>query len=160
MKKTSTIAGLALALGLSTSILVPGTAQAAGLPDLVVGTLYFTSIGQAESASIPVVVKNNGTGPSSGADVVINIGNGLPLLSPVNDANWRCSAPVRSNSDNSTTVKCTTPFEIGPGESLKFALKVRGEPDKDDTVALAMRVDYTDSIDESNENNNTNVSTY
>jgi hypothetical protein len=154
-----------LALGLSASVFAPSAALAApsqgSLPDLVVGPLYFKSIDVAETATIPVVVRNNGSKAAITTELYVNIGPGLGLLAvqPRAGDDWRCTQPLRSNVDGSTTINCVSTTILQPDASKMLGLKVHGEPNQSaDKRWLALSVDPRNGLTESNEDNNVSIS--
>lgn len=160
MKNTSRIAGAALALGVLSGVFAP-SASAADLPDLVTGTLYFKGIAVYETASLTVVVKNNGTAAAGGAAVDIDLGPGLALLHPVDSAGWHCTSPVRSNSDGATRTTCSSNRVIQPDGFETLGLDVHGEPGQQrNRFYVALDVDPDHRINESDEDNNVNISHY
>jgi hypothetical protein len=157
MNKASRIANVALALGAFTSIFTP-TASAATQPDLVTGTLYFKDIDVAETVTLPVMVRNRGDKFAVGTELYINLGPGLALLEPVSEPGWRCTAPIRSNSDGSTSTTCTSWSSIEAGQFKSIGVKVHGEPGQEaNQFYLALRVDPDSKIPESDEDNNVTI---
>lgn len=160
-RASRTVATAALALGLIATAFSPLSALAAPtqdfLPDLVVGTLYAKSIDVGETATIPVIVKNNGATAATVIDVYLNLGPGLGLLD-VQAGTLRCSSPVRSNLDGSTTVNCSTSVALQPGQYKMIGLKVHGEPRQPaENFWLAVSADPYHRLPESNEDNNVSI---
>ncbi|OBK28832.1 hypothetical protein A5634_19490 [Mycobacterium asiaticum] len=171
--KTNTYAAAvtaALTLGLFTTVLAPGAATAApsgSLPDLVAGTRYSKPIDVGESATIPIVVENQGKG-ATGAngidlDLQINLGPGLGLLDlqPTAGQGWYCSNPVRSGDNGATKTNCSSIKPLQPGQTKTIKLRVHGETNqKASAFWLVLAVDSKHRITESNEANNDDLTYY
>ncbi|BDB44638.1 hypothetical protein Mkiyose1665_41470 [Mycobacterium kiyosense] len=154
----------ALTVGLFTSFFAPAEARAtppASLPDLVSGVPYAGNIRIGETATITVVVKNNGDGPtaSNGIDIDLHmdLGRGLGLLElqPTAGQGWYCSSPVRGGSDGSTRMDCGSIKPLQPGQIKSISLRVHGESGQEArNFWLGLAVDPKHRIAESNEDNN------